>query len=268
MPLQNKARKQVGRERHMSTEKETGRVEAFSDGVFAVAITLLALDIHVPRLDALPHGGLGPALLALWPSLLAYVTSFATILIMWLNHDRLFEQIHRKDHLLLIYNGLLLMVITLFPFPTALLAEYLAHGAASAKIAAAVYSAFSIVMAVCFNLLWRHAATGGRLLADDHDRHKARGITEQYRLGPLIYFVAFGLAFVSAPASVLVSFLLALFFALPPRAPQQPAQLPQNCGASPVRHQPTITVGDTESNDPDNPEAPRETPGHPNGPLA
>ena len=108
-------------------EKETGRVEAFSDGVFAVAITLLALDIHVPRLDTLPPGGLGPALLALWPTLLAYVTSFATILITWINHDRLFEQIRRKDHGLLVYNGLLLMVITLFPFPTALLAEYLPH---------------------------------------------------------------------------------------------------------------------------------------------
>ena len=138
-------------------------MEAFSDGVFAVAITLLALDIHVPRLDTLPPGGLGPALLALWPTLLAYVTSFATILVMWLNHDRLFEHIRRKDHRLLLYNGLLLMVITLFPFPTALLAEYLAHPGANAKIAAAVYSAFSLVMAIFFNLLWHHAADGGRL---------------------------------------------------------------------------------------------------------
>jgi len=198
-------------------EKETGRVEAFSDGVFAVAITLLALDIHVPRLDALPSGGLGLALLALWPSLLAYVTSFATILIMWLNHDRLFEQIRRKDHGLLVYNGLLLMVITLFPFPTALLAEYLPHPSANAKIAAAVYAAFSIMMAVFFNLLWHHAADGARLLSDDHDRHKVRRITEQYRFGPLLYLVAFVLAFVSVPASVLVSLLLALFFALPPK---------------------------------------------------
>lgn len=202
-------------------EKETGRVEAFSDGVFAVAITLLALDIHVPRMDALPPGGLGPPLLALWPSLLAYVTSFATILIMWLNHDRLFEQIRRKDHGLLVLNGLLLMVITLFPFPTALLAEYLAHPGANAKTAAAVYSTFSVLMAVFFNLLWRHAADGERLLSDDHDRHKVRRITEQYRFGPLLYLVAFGLAFVSVPASVLVSLLLALFFALPPRPPRQ-----------------------------------------------
>lgn len=208
-------------------EKETGRVEAFSDGVFAVAITLLALDIHVPRLDSLPPGGLGPALLALWPSLLAYVTSFATILIMWINHDRLFEHIQQKDHGLLVYNGLLLMVVTLFPFPTTLLAEYLARPGANAKIAAAVYSAFSVLMAVCFNLLWRHASYEGRLLTDDHDRHKVRRITEQYRFTPLFHLAAFGLAFVFVPASVLVNLLIALFFALPPKVPpQETSQLP------------------------------------------
>jgi uncharacterized membrane protein len=198
-------------------EKETGRVEAFSDGVFGVAITLLALDIHVPRLDALPPGGLGPALLALWPTLLAYVTSFATILITWINHDRLFEHIGRKDHGLLVFNGLLLMVITLFPFPTALLAEYLTHPGLNAKIAAAVYSAFSAGIAICFNLLWRHASNEGRLLAENHDRHKARRITEQYRFGLLLNLAAFGLAFVSVSASVLMNLLLALFFALPPK---------------------------------------------------
>ena len=203
-------------------------MEAFSDGVFAVAITLLVLDIHVPPLDRLPPGGLGPALLALWPTLLAYVTSFATILITWLNHDRLFEQIRRKDHGLLLLNGLLLMVITLFPFPTALLAEYLTHPGVDARVAAAVYSAFSLVMAVCFNLLWRHASNEGRLLADDHDRRKVRRITEQYRFGPLLYLAALGLAFVSVPASVLVNLLLALFFALPPHATAVPVrrQLP------------------------------------------
>ncbi len=198
--------------------KETGRVEAFSDGVFAVAITLLVLDIKVPPLGRGGGGHLLPALLALWPSLLAYVASFATVLITWINHDRLFEQIRRKDHGLLVLNGLLLMVITLFPFPTALLAEYIRHPGADAKVAAAIYSAVLLVMVLFFNLLWRHASgDGGRLLAPDHDRHKVRHITEQYRLVPLLHLVAFGLAFVSAAASVAVNLLLAVFFALPER---------------------------------------------------
>ncbi len=141
--------------------------------------------------------------------------SFATVLITWINHNRLFEQIRRKDHGLLVFNGLLLMVITLFPLPTALLAEYIRHPGADAKVAAAVYSAVSLVMALFFNLLWRHASSeGGRLLAPDHDRRKARHITEQYRYGPILYLAAFGLAFVSAAA---LNLLLAVFFALPER---------------------------------------------------
>lgn len=202
------------------SEKETGRVEAFSDGVFAVAITLLALDIHVPRLDALPAGGLWPALLALWPTLLAYVTSFGSILVMWLNHDRLFEHIQRKDHWLLLYNGLLLMVITLYPFPTSLVAEYLAHPGVNAKIAAAVFSALSLVMAIFFNVLWHHAADGGRLLFADHDRRKVKRITDQYRFGPLLYAFAFAAAFFNAAVSIFLSLALAVFFALPEKQAQ------------------------------------------------
>ena len=195
-------------------------MEAFSDGVFAVAITLLALDIHVPRLDTLPPGGLGPALLTLWPSLLAYVTSFGSILVMWLNHDRLFEHIQRKDHLLLLYNGLLLMVITLYPFPTALVAEYVAHPGVNANIAAAIFSAFSLVMAIFFNLLWHHAADRSRLLFEDHDKRKVKHITDQFRFGPLLYLIAFAAAFFNATVSICFSLALAVFFALPERSPE------------------------------------------------
>ncbi len=201
-------------------------MEAFSDGVFAVAITLLALDIHVPTFKDLPPGGLGAALLALWPTVLAYVTSFLTILVMWINHDRLFEHIQRKDRALLLYNGLLLMAVTLLPFATSLLAEYIEHP--GAKIAAAVYCAFSFLMAVCFNLLWHHAAGDGRLLFADHNRHHIQRITEQYRFGPLLYLIAFAAAFVIPAVSIGVCLALAVFFALPekPSAPEQAGDQP------------------------------------------
>ncbi len=192
-------------------------MEAFSDGVFAVAITLLALDIHVPAFKDLPPGGLGAALLAQWPTLLAYVTSFLTILVTWINHDRLFEHIQRKDHTLLLYNGLLLMAVTLLPFATSLLAAYIEHP--GAKVAAAVYSAFSFLMAVCFNLLWHHAADEERLLFKDHNRHRVRRITEQYRFGPLLYLIAFAAAFVIPAVSIGVCLALAVFFALPEKPP-------------------------------------------------
>ena len=97
--------------------KETGRIEAFSDGVFAVAITLLALELRVPRPADLPVGtGLLEVLLEQWPAYVAYVVSFLFILIMWINHHILFTHIARNDHLFLLLNGLLLMLVTLVPF--------------------------------------------------------------------------------------------------------------------------------------------------------
>ena len=199
-------------------DKETGRVEAFSDGVFAVAITLLVLDIHVPRFKELTKTlHLGDALLGEWPIYLAYVTSFLTILVMWVNHHRMFELIRRSDHLFLIFNGLLLMSVTLVPFSTSLLAEYIGHPDAS--VAAAVFCGTSILIALTFNLLWRYAVRTGLVHASD-DPDAVTTITRQYRFGPLYYFAAFVLAFIFVPASVGICLLLALFFALPslPRA--------------------------------------------------
>ncbi len=110
-------------------EKETNRLEAFSDGVFAVAITLLVLNIKIPGIDLppgkLPLGtDLWHALRDEWPMLAAYVTSFATIGIMWLNHHRLFVYIKRINTVLVLLNLLLLLFIVFVPVPTALLAEY------------------------------------------------------------------------------------------------------------------------------------------------
>ena len=193
-------------------DQETGRIEAFSDGVFAVAITLLVLDLHVPALKDAPLGLL-KALEGQWPALAAYMVSFLTILVMWLNHHRLFEQIRRKDHLLMIYNGLLLMLVTLIPFPTALVAAYIRTP--DAKIAAVLYCGLNLLMALAFNLLWNHAARDGRLLAADHDMHRVHHITQQYRFGPILYAAAFALAFISVNACVGLIGLLAVFFALP-----------------------------------------------------
>src|SRR5438874_2539580 len=109
----------------MTTEadKETQRIEAFSDGVYAIAITLLILEIKVPRAGAATP--LAEGLLALWPSYVAYFLGFSTIGVMWLNHHRLFQMIHRVDDVLLFLNLLLLLVVSFTPFPTAVLAEHL-----------------------------------------------------------------------------------------------------------------------------------------------
>src|SRR2546428_1345519 len=84
--------------------KETGRLEAFSDGVFAVAITLLVLNIKIPGIDLPNDTQLWQALLNEWPMLAAYATSFATIGVMWLNHHRLYSHIKRTDTVLILLN--------------------------------------------------------------------------------------------------------------------------------------------------------------------
>ncbi len=196
--------------------KETGRVEAFSDGVFAVAITLLALDLRVPH-DMADGRSLARALLAQWPAYLAFVTSFATIGIMWINHHRLFTLIRRTDNALLVLNGLLLLGVTFVPFPTAMVAEYTPRPAG--PVAAAVFSGTYTVLAVLFNLLWRYSSGKHRLLDHRADPRAIEAITRGYALGPPVYFLSFVLAFVSVAASVAMNLLLAVFFALPSQNP-------------------------------------------------
>jgi uncharacterized membrane protein len=197
--------------------KETGRIEAFSDGVFAIAITLLVLDIKVP-LDYSEPGALLDALVKQWPVYLAYVISFATIGIMWINHHRLLTLIKRSDHMLLLLNTFLLFWVTFVPFPTSLLADYLPREPAVAQIGAMVYSATFFVISIAFNLLWRYASYKNRLIDRKASPHSVRAISRAYAFGPLLYLVAFALALISAPASVAANMLIAAFFALPDRS--------------------------------------------------
>lgn len=189
-------------------------MEAFSDGVFGIAITLLVLELKTPRVSEIEGKiALITALARQWPAYLSYTLSFVTILIMWINHHRMFRHIRRTDHAFLILNGLLLMTVTLVPFPTAVLAEHL--GQAEARTAAGVYSGTFVLIAILFTCVWRYAAREGRLLARGYDRGQTAAITRQYRFGPLLYLLAFLLSFVSAAASVAVCMALALYFALP-----------------------------------------------------
>jgi uncharacterized membrane protein len=157
------------------------------------------------------------ALFNQWPAYLAFVTSFATIGIMWLNHHRMFTLIKRADDGLLLLNSLLLLGVTFVPFPTAVVAEYIPR--AAQHVAAAVYSGTYIVIALFFNLLWWHAAHGKRLLSNAADHAVVHAITRGYSFGPVLYMVAFGLAFVNVAASLVMNLALAIFWALPSQNP-------------------------------------------------
>src|SRR5215472_13584102 len=173
----------------IASSKETGRIEAFSDGVFAIAITLLILDIKVPH--ASESGlGLGTLLLRQWPSYVAFLASFATIGIMWINHHRLFTHIVRSSHALLLLNSLLLLGVVVVPFPTALVAEYFGHK--GEHLAATLFSGTFLLIAIIFNVLWRYAAQ--RLLGHNADLPEVREISKQYKFGPVFYLVCLLLA--------------------------------------------------------------------------
>ena len=198
---------------------ETARVEAFSDGVFAIAITLLVLEIRVPEPDLTGHGStLLSALLALWPSYLGYLISFVTIGIMWVNHHNMFMLIRRTDRYFLLISVLFLMCIAFLPFPTAVLAEYLSEPKGR-RLAVALYSATFVLIALAYNGLWLYAVRNGRLLEKDADREAVESISRRYMMGPIAYAVSFGLAFINTWASLAVHGLLAAFFVLPVRKP-------------------------------------------------
>src|SRR5262245_49795381 len=149
----------IDKEKPAAQDPDTGRLEAFSDGVFAIAITLLVLNLRVPLEAEVAKGDLFAALGPQWPMYLAYVTSFAFILVMWINHHQLFQLIGRTNHLLMLLNGLLLMLIAAVPFTTALLAEYMrSPRPVNQREAAIVYNGVYIVIAVVFNVLWRYAS--------------------------------------------------------------------------------------------------------------
>jgi uncharacterized membrane protein len=193
---------------------ERGRLEAFSDGVFAVAITLLALNLAVAGPG---HGPLGEQLASRWPAYVAYVVSFLTIGIIWLNHHMQFNRIERPDRTLMVLNLFLLMFVTLTPFPTGLLAENLSSPS-SEHVAAALYATTMLAMSISFFSLYLWSARQ-HLFVDEMDDHHIAYLVRRNGAGLLAYAAAIALAFLSAPLSLGLCALVAIFYLLPARAP-------------------------------------------------
>jgi len=187
---------------------EKSRLEAFSDGIFAIAATLLVLEIVVPKVEEPGH--LGPALLDLWPSYLAFATSFLTIGIMWVNHHSVFRQLGEVDHRFLFINLGLLMMISFVPFPTTLLADYAWGGAGEA--AALTYGVTLTITAIFFNLLWRYAAWNNRLIREGANPQEVSGISRAYLPGPFMYGLATLVALVNPEASAALFLAIAAFY--------------------------------------------------------
>ncbi len=185
---------------------DKARLEAFSDGVFAIAITLLVLDLHVPDVGS---GSLANALGHQWPADVSYVVSFVTIGIIWVNHHNLMRHLDHCDRGLLLLNVLFLMTVAVLPYPTALVSHY--ARTPNATTAALAYGGTMVAMALLFNALWHHSIRGGLLVAGA-DPREVSGITRSYLVGPVLYLAGTLMALVSADASLVIFALIAAFY--------------------------------------------------------
>ena len=184
----------------------TARLETFADGVFAIAATLLIIDVTA---DA-PGGALGAELRHAWPQYAAYAVSFVTIGIMWVNHHACMELIARADRTFLFINIALLACIAFVPFPTRLVAEHVRDD--GLRAAALTYGLTMTATSVCFFAFWFYASIGRRLIARDADERMVRGISRAFRPGAPIYATATLVALVSPTASVILFALIAAFY--------------------------------------------------------
>jgi uncharacterized membrane protein len=188
----------------------TARLEAFSDGVFAIAITLLVLDIAVPTGAG---GNLLEAIVDEWPSYLGYVVSFATVGALWLAHTAFTEYLAAADATLVRLNLLLLMVVSFIPFPTRLLADFIGDDDAG-RVSATVYGLTLLLAAVLVAVIWRYAVGAGLVRPDAGDE-EVRMLTQRFTPGLGGYVVVIGIGLFLPVVAVLGYLLIAVFFMVP-----------------------------------------------------
>jgi uncharacterized membrane protein len=190
-----------------------GRLEAFSDGVLAIVITLLILDIHVP-VDAKGH--LARALGDQWPQYAAYLVSFFVVGIIWLNHHATVQLLSRTDHRLQVLHLLLLLPVSVLPWPTALLAEYARVGtAADQRTAVLVYGGTSSLMALAFNVMWRYMLRHPELHKPEVTPELLAVRNRRYDLGLAVYPVATLIGLLDTAVFLALMLALALMYLLP-----------------------------------------------------
>ena len=186
---------------------ETSRIEAFSDGVFSIAATLLVLELKAPPANQPFWHGLA----AQWPGFASFLLSFLFIGIMWINHHRLFTHVRHSDDVLMVTNLLLLLGVVWIPYPTLLMAQALTIG--RVREAAILYNGSYFVIALFFNLQLYACIHRGLV---DREYSAVRNIARSYALGPGLYAICFAVSWWNVPLSLAINGALALFFLLSP----------------------------------------------------
>ncbi|GEO17170.1 TMEM175 family protein [Microvirga aerophila] len=218
------------------TERSTQRIEAFSDGVFAIAITLLILDLRIPAREGSDAAGLLSAILGLWPSYFAYVLSFAMIGIYWANHHYLFKLFAETDHGLNLLNLLLLMFIAFLPFPTHILGTHWPDEA-SRPVAVTFYAIGLLLPTAAWLAVWLYACHDRRLVRRELDPGFLRKLTLQFIGSVAVYALAVAVAVIDHRWGMALCTGLTLLYLLPPRTPvyRHDGEAPAHVAPAPVR---------------------------------
>lgn len=194
-------------------EKETVRIENFSDAVFAIAITLLVLDLRAPEINSIKNGAeLLVFLKSEWTTYLAFTLSFFSIFIMWVNHHKIFKQIYSRNTAIMFSNGLILFLVTAVSYPTALLARFFNSEASS--IAVAIYTGIFVLINISYNLLWFIASHNKKLLRPRITDSAIRKIRNNYLYGFPTYLIAFGISFQFPTVALTICMLLLIYWAV------------------------------------------------------
>jgi len=194
-------------------EKETARIEAFSDAVFAIAVTLLVLELHIPEFNE----GSSPAKLlqqlsGQWPAYIAFIISFFSIFIIWVNHHKVFKQIYKRNTGLMFANGLILFLVSLVSYPSALLARFYLSDAK--QLSVTIYTGMFVLVNIAFNLLWQQATKDKNLLRPGISDEAIKQLRNNYLYGFPTYLAAFVISFFFPDAALLICILLWIYWAL------------------------------------------------------
>jgi uncharacterized membrane protein len=202
-----------------SFDVSTSRLEAFSDGVFAIAITLLIIEIKVPSHDDLRDQSLVHYIWQQWPKYFAYILSFVMIGIYWANHHYLFKLFKRTDHLFNLLNVFFLMTIAFLPYPTGVLGDYIIV-AEHAKPAVSFYAFAIWLPAFSWLLIWLYAKHKKRIVDHELTPRFINALTWQYVLSNILYISAFLVSLISPITSIILCVGLTLLYLLPPKKPE------------------------------------------------
>lgn len=194
-------------------EKKTGRLEAFSDGIFGVAITLLAIEIGISEYQNPTNLNLWEKIVEKWPEYFAYFNSFATVLLIWMGHHKIFEKIWKANHWIILLNGLVLLFVVLFPFPTRMVGNFI--GTSAENTAISFYAGFTGIIVLNMFFLNLGILSNKKVISyPEKNIPWFKNQTKQQLIAILVYGIATFLAFYLPNVALTLTFLMWVFWAI------------------------------------------------------